>query len=78
MPDPVVSHPFADYVLKYRGVVTKQRWHEYRAGLLDSNQIAVLYQDMIEAECLPAARVDHATHMCEMGLCRVPDMMVYQ
>jgi hypothetical protein len=61
----------------WRADVTKQRYHDYRAGLLDYNEIAVLYQDMIEKECLPAHLVDAALHFVQMGLVRVPDQMPY-
>lgn len=68
---------FENYVMGWRADVMKQRYLDYRAGLLDCNEIAVLYQDMIEAEILPAALVDPAMHFIQMGLVRVPDQMPY-
>ena len=42
--------PFENYVMGWRAEVTKQRYHDYLAGRLDYNEIAVLYQDMVEKE----------------------------
>ena len=69
--------PIEGYVMGWRADVMRQRYHDYRAGLLDANEIALLYQDMIERECLPQACVQYAHHMVLMGLCRVPDAMPY-
>lgn len=67
----------SDYVMEYKGVVQKSRYHEFRAGLLDANEIAILFQDMIEGNCLPVALVEQAYHFIRMGLCRLPDQMCY-
>ena len=68
---------FEGYVLGWRADVSKQRYHDYRAGLLDYNEIAVLYQDMIEKEILPEHLLPAALHFIAMGLGRVPDQMPY-
>lgn len=68
---------FENYVLGWQAPVTKQRYHDYRAGLLDYNEIAILYQDMVESNCLPASLVDQAMHFVQMGLVRIPDQMPY-
>jgi hypothetical protein len=65
------------YQMGWKANVTKQRYHDYRAGLMDYNEIAVLYQDLIEKECLPAQLVDAALHFIQMGLVRLPDQMPY-
>lgn len=65
------------YAVQYQQPVSMKRYHELRAGMLDPWQILVLYQDMLEANCLPPERVSHAQHYLDLGLCRVPDQMVY-
>lgn len=60
---------FEDYTLRYKEPVQAQRYHNYRAGLLSEGEIVVLYQDMIEANCVPTTHYFHAVHLVEMGLC---------
>jgi len=65
------------YKMGWKADVATQRYHDYRAGLLDYNEIAVLYQDMVEKEVVPIQLVDAAMHFVQMGLVRVPDHMPY-
>ena len=55
--------------------IPRQRYHDLRAGLLDEWEIVVLYQDMIEKQCLPEALLAGAHHLIQMGICRVPGAM---
>jgi len=67
----------AGYVMQYCGSVTAQRYHNLRAGLLDPWEVVLIFQDMIEAQCLPQARLEQAAHLVAVGLCQVPDQMNY-
>jgi hypothetical protein len=69
---------FAGYVLQYRGGVSKQRYHDYMAGLLNEWEIVVLYQDMLEADVLPLRMMDGALHLIQMGLCRLHEQQTPQ
>lgn len=66
-----------DYVMGWQAPVRKQRYADYLAGKLDCNEIAILYQDMVESNCLPANLVDQAMHFVQVGLVRIPDQMPY-
>ena len=65
------------YVMAWREPVPLHRWHAFRAGLLSTWEIVILFQDMIEAECVPAALLENAAYLVAIGLCRVPDQMTY-
>ena len=67
--------PFENYVMGYKLPVLTQRYHDYRAGLLDPWEIVVFYQDVIEAEKIPLAHMAHAIHMVERRLCTLPDQL---
>ena len=65
------------YTMQYRATVSMHRYNELRAGLLDPWGILLIYQDMIEAGCIPAALLEYANNYVSLGLCRIPDQMVY-
>lgn len=63
---------FENYVMGFRAAVPVQRYHDLRAGILDTWEIVVLYQDMLEAECLPQTHIEGAHYLLAMRLCRLP------
>lgn len=65
------------YEMGYKQPVKMKRWHYFRAGLLSVWEINILFQDLIEAEAIPSARLNEAQHLVSLGHCRIPDMMTY-
>lgn len=63
---------YDNYTMAWCGRVAGQRYHEYRAGLMDHWEIVALYQDMLEAGCVPDIHIEHAGHLVQMGLCHIP------
>lgn len=73
----IESIPDKPYEMGYGAEVKAQRYHNLRAGLLSTWDIVILYQDMIEAGCVPQALLPYAAQLVAQGLCRVPDQMTY-
>lgn len=68
---------FENYTMGWRATLPTQRYHDYRAGLLDPWEVVVFYQDMIEAGVVPASLWCYVQHFLETGLCRLPELMPY-
>lgn len=57
------------YTLGYKASVPKQRYHDWRAGMLDPWECVVFFQDLIEAEVVPPRCVEIAVYYVSQGLC---------
>jgi len=60
-----------DYKMGYQEPVLMARWHHFRAGIMTPWEITLLFQDLLETQCVPAARIDHAMYLIMMGHCYV-------
>ena len=60
-----------DYKMGWQETVSVNRWHQFRAGILTVWEINLLFQDMLEAHVVPAAELEHAMYLIQMGHCHV-------
>ena len=59
---------YDDYQMGFREIVPVARYQLYASGAMDPWEMAVFYQDMLEADVVPVANVEHALHFIRMGL----------
>jgi hypothetical protein len=60
-----------DYKMGFQVPVPMARWHHFRAGIMTPWEIALLFQDMLERQCVPTARIDTAVYFITIGHCHV-------